>query len=209
MTDQDRSLVSMAQQFSGLPMKSLIGAPLIAAAEANNMMAMMQTKFILETGFELEDSSGDNTYKPIMINMTLTRPVITANGEPEQSVQTSFNIPLLTIIPLSSLGVDEVNIIFEMEVLSSFSNDKKSSADSDDSTKSNIEKRMDLSAHTAELTGSVSASKQSASSEQSKYEKSNSAKYEITTHAKQFPLPKGITTILDAFTQSIAPIQKK
>ena len=52
MATQDK-LVSMARQFSGLPMKELIGAPLVAASEANNMMALSQTKFLLETCFEL------------------------------------------------------------------------------------------------------------------------------------------------------------
>lgn len=33
----------------------------------------------------------------------------------------SFNLPLLTIIPVNSLGVNNVDISFEMEVKSSFS----------------------------------------------------------------------------------------
>lgn len=53
MADQDRGLVSMAQQFSGLPIKSLIGAPLIAAAEANSKMALTQTQFLLSTCFNV------------------------------------------------------------------------------------------------------------------------------------------------------------
>ncbi|MGH1337033.1 MAG: hypothetical protein ACRBFS_12990 [Aureispira sp.] len=44
-----KSLISMAQQFSGLPMQGLIGAPLMAAPEANNAMAITQTHFILAT----------------------------------------------------------------------------------------------------------------------------------------------------------------
>ncbi|WP_208856788.1 DUF2589 domain-containing protein [Pseudoalteromonas rubra] len=45
-------LVSMAQQFSGLPMKSLIGGPLKAATDANGMMARTQTQFMLSTCFD-------------------------------------------------------------------------------------------------------------------------------------------------------------
>ena len=47
----DRPLVSMAQQFTGLPMDALIGGPLNAAAKANASMAVTQTKFIIDTGF--------------------------------------------------------------------------------------------------------------------------------------------------------------
>lgn len=209
MADKDRRLVSMAQQFSGLPMKSLIGAPLIAAAEANSMMAMNQTRFILNTGFELDESGESPTYKPIMINMTLSRQVVTAGGEPAESVETNFCLPLLTIIPISSLAVDEVNVYFEMEVVSSFSTEKNDKDESNEGVQSSIDKRLKSDGCTAELTGSVTASQKTSSSENSKFEKSNSAKYEITAHAMQIPLPKGITTILEAFTQSIAPIQDK
>ena len=51
MPVEDRGLISMAQQFSGLPIKALIGAPLLAAAEANSKMALSQTQFLLSTCF--------------------------------------------------------------------------------------------------------------------------------------------------------------
>ena len=51
MADVNTPLVSMAEQFTGLPMKDLIGGPLSAAAEANNMMSVNQTRFLLATAF--------------------------------------------------------------------------------------------------------------------------------------------------------------
>src|SRR5699024_4477592 len=133
----ENALVSMAQQFSGLPMSSLIGAPLNAAAKANSAMAVTQTKFILDTCFE-HQSDPDNPdnqtdYNPIMINMTLTRPIIHPpedaptedNPNPAPSgidtATTTFNLPLLTVIPINSLGVDNATVTFEMEVKSSYS----------------------------------------------------------------------------------------
>lgn len=47
----EKELMSMSQQFSGLPMEDLIGAPLNAAAKANAAMALAQTKFMLDTCF--------------------------------------------------------------------------------------------------------------------------------------------------------------
>lgn len=41
----ENALLSMSQQFSGLPMEDLIGGPLNAAAKANAAMALTQTKF--------------------------------------------------------------------------------------------------------------------------------------------------------------------
>jgi hypothetical protein len=133
----ENALVSMAQQFTGLPMDSLIGAPLNAAANANAAMAVTQTKFILDTCFyktEITPSTTSPTYeyKPIMIQMSLTRGVITP-GKPEAEtptpptitpVVTTFDLPLITIIPINSLGVDTVDVTFEMEVKSSFSEEQ-------------------------------------------------------------------------------------
>lgn len=100
-------LVSMAQQFSGLPMDALIGGPLKAAADANSMMAMTFTQFMLNTCFTLTpigitpandgnieekndrgvvtkravpaqpEIPAHDEYKPVMIVMSLTRAVLT------------------------------------------------------------------------------------------------------------------------------------
>jgi len=47
MPDSSPALLSMAQEFQGLPMSSLIGGPLNAAAQANSSMAMTQVQLHL------------------------------------------------------------------------------------------------------------------------------------------------------------------
>lgn len=209
MANQNKKLVSMAKQFSGLPMKELIGAPLVAATQANNMMAMTQTKFLLETCFFLQKLANKEIYKPIMINMTLTRPVINSDGSEAEPVETDFNLPLLTIIPLNSLAVDDINVSFEMEVKSSFSSEAASETNKEVKDESSISKKINESNISAELSGSVAASENANNSDNSTYKKSNSAKYEIKAHAGQIPLPLGVTTIIDTFSKSIAPILLK
>lgn len=209
MPDQNRGLVSMAQQFSGLPIKSLISAPLLAGAEANSKMAITQTQFLLSTCFNTIKSGESEEYKPIMINMTLTRSVIKADGSAGTPVNTQFNLPLLTIMPLNSLAVDDITVKFEMEVKSSFSNDKETSAESESAAEGSFSAKVGYACFSAEVSGSVSSSNKSSSSEKSHYEKSNSAKYEINAHAGQLPLPEGVTTIIQAFSQNISPIQLK
>lgn len=209
MPDNNRALVSMAQQFSGLPVKSLISAPLLAGAEANSKMAITQTQFLLSTCFNVTGEGDTKNYDPIMINMTLTRSVVKADGSAGTPVKTRFDLPLLTIMPLNSLAVDDVNVKFEMEVKSSFSNDKETSTESESAAEGSFSARVGYGCFSAEVSGSVSASNKSASSEKSHYEKSNSARYEINAHAGQLPLPEGVTTIIQAFSQCIAPIQLK
>lgn len=206
MPDNNRALVSMAQQFSGLPIKSLIASPLLAGAQANARMAVTQTQFLLSTCFNY---NGGN-YTPIMINMILSRSIIDEHGKVmDEPATTNFDLPLLTIMPLNSLAVDDVSVNFEMEVKSSFSNDKESSQESERSAEGSFSAKYGIGCFSAEVSGSVSASSKSSSSEKSHYEKSNSAKYDIHAHAGQLPLPQGVTTIIQAFSQNIAPIQLK
>ena len=211
-------LLSMAQQFSGLDMGSLIGGPLMAAANANQSMALTQTKFMLDTCFTKTGSADtkDLNYSPIMIQMTLTRGVISqgpadpATGKtPDPVIQqfdTKFNLPLLTIIPLNSLAVDTVNITFDMEVKSSASEDHSEEHTKELKAQVDFEAKFKAGCFSVSVKGSVSVDNKDVSSDKSHYEKSNSAKYHVDVHASQLPLPKGVTTIIDAFSKAIEPI---
>ena len=198
-------LVSMAQQFSGLPIKSLIAAPLNAATDANGRMARSQTQFMLSTCFEKDNEQ----LKPIMITFKLTRSVIKPDGSAGTPVDLQFDLPLLTIIPLNSLAVDNVKVHFEMEVKSSNSKDNETSSEQETAAKADITAKYNAGLFSVEVHGSVSHTSKTTSSSKEHYESSNQAKYEIDVSAGQLPLPKGVTTIIDAFTKNVAPIQLK
>lgn len=200
----------MAQQFSGLPMDSLIGAPLNAAAKGNASMAMTQTKFMLDTCFS-KDENGDG-YKPIMIDMYLERPVIDELSDTEakfKTVQSRFNLPLLTVIPINSLGVDEVDINFEMEVKSSFAEDTEHKDETEMKAHTSFEAKMGWGAFSATVKGSASYDHKDSNTHSTHYQKSNSAKYALHVHAGQLPVPKGVNTIIEAFANSIQPLEVK
>ena len=205
------ALLSMAQQFSGLPVKSLIGAPLKAAAEANSMMARTQTEFLLTTCFNKIGDGKDEKLEPIMITFNVTRSVLKSDGTPADpgDATVTFTLPLLTIIPLNSLAVDDVKVHFEMEVKSSTSTDTESSQEKGMEAKADITAKGGVGCFSVEVHGSVSASSKASSSQKDHYEASNNAKYEIDVHAGQLPLPRGVTTIIDAFTKNIDPIMLK
>ena len=213
----EKALVSMAQQFSGLPMDSLIGGPLNAAAKANSAMALTQTKFLLDTCFSKEVSNDKTSYKPIMIDMSLERGVLVpavldkdgnqTEGPKIGSVTTAFKLPILTIIPLNSLGVDEVSIGFEMEVKSSYGEEQSSESVKKVAAEASFEAKVGYGPFSATVKGSASYSSEDRDSQSSHYEKSNSAKYTVNVHAAQLPLPKGVTTIIQAFSNAIEPIK--
>lgn len=231
----EKELLSMAQQFTGLPMEDLIGGPLNASAKANAAMALTQTKFLLETCFnkveralteeekktykekygkDADDKVKHISYSPVMIEMSLERGVLTpskdANGQPTTEIKnftTAFNLPLLTIIPINSLGVNNVDISFEMEVKSSFSETESENKETESKGEGSFETKLGWGPLSVSIKGSASYSSRDSSTHDTHYEKSNSAKYTVNVHAGQLPVPKGVNTIIEAFTQAIQPIE--
>ena len=213
----------MSQQFSGLPMEDLIGAPLNAAAKANAAMALTQTKFLLDTCFAKLETKEKTTgpdgkevevskfsYNPVMIEMSLERGVIGYDnkGNPKIDVLTTkFNLPLLTIIPINSLGVDTVDVGFEMEVKSSYSETEHQEKHSETSAEATLEGKLGWGILSVSVKGTASYSSKDSSTHDTHYEKSNSAKYTIGVHASQLPVPKGVNTIIEVFSQAIQPIE--
>lgn len=172
-------------------LEALIAGPLIAAVEANASMALAQTKFLLDHCFTKEGE----TYKPIMIGMALTRTVLNP-GSPDQpndykttQMTTSFNIPLLTIVPLNSLAVQTVEISFDAEIKDISFPAKEDAIN----TLADIQ-IPDIKAY-------------------ARYEGASDTATPLNKHIKisiscgQLPLPQGVLTVISAFTQSIAPIE--
>ena len=209
-------LLSMAQQFTGLPMTSLIGAPLMAAAKGNQRMALTQTQFMLDTCFNKSGTAEPYTYTPILIKMSLVRSAITPVASTGTGtspippmitpVTTTFNLPMLSVVPLNSLAVDTVDITFDMEVKSSFSEDQTDTHSNELQTSASFSAKVGFACWSAEVSGSVSYDTKDSSTHNTHYEKSNSAKYHVEVHASQLPLPAGVNIIIQAFANSITPI---
>lgn len=218
-TPSTPQLVSMAQQFTGLPMNDLIGVPLMASATANSQMAMTQVKFMLDLCFSQKQDTTTKTtsYEPIMIDMSMTRNIIVSpteasgeTGTPSPSITpitTTISLPLLTIIPLNSLAVETVDVNFDMEVKSSYGEEHSESQKKDFKAASSFEAKIGYGIFSATIQGSVSYDSSSGNSAKSHYEKSNSAKYTVAVHAGQLPLPQGVNVIIQAYTNNISPIE--
>ena len=183
----------------GMDIEHIIGAPLVAASTANSMMLREQTKFIMDFCFSKE---GD-IYHPVMIPLSISRAVIEKdennNNEPRiKTVTTKFNLPLLTIVPISSLAVESVKVDFEMEITSEITKDAAESSvlDKNQSTKPKLLGRI-----------STDSKDHSQSSSSIKSSSKSSSKLKVNINAEQLPLPVGLTTILELFTKSIQPLE--
>lgn len=199
------NLVSIAQQFTGLPMDALIGGPLNAAADANAKMAISQTKFILDTCFVRKGEENEVSYQPVLIKMELERTFV-QEDETIEKVTTTFNLPLLTIMPLNSLGVDSVDVNFDMEVNSCYSEENSKEKNASKAANADLEAKIGFGVFSATIKGMVSYDSYTTSKKSQHYAKNNAAKYSLKVHAGQLPLPIGVTTIIDAFSKSIDPV---
>ncbi len=162
-----------------------------------------------------------SVYDPIMINLSLSRPSLDENGNQllieelkdgniikraVPNAEFTIKVPLLSVIPINSLGVQSAEINFEMEVKSS--SDEKNS----DSSKTKLDGSATVNASIGwgpfkvSVKGSASYSSEDAKSRDTHYQKSNNAKYTVNVKAGQLPLPTGITTILDIYAKNIFPV---
>lgn len=200
---------SIAQQFTGLPMADLIGGPLMAVTDANGNMAKKQTQFLFDTCFKYTE--GSDNLEPIMIKLNLTRAVLSFDDTlttPDTSYfTTTIDLPLLTIIPLNNLGVDSASVNFEMEVKSACSEDIKEASNRQEGGKGSITGKIGWGMFSVSITGSVSYSSEDSRTHDTHYENSNTAKYSVSVHAGQLPMPKGVNTIIDAYAKSIQPVE--
>lgn len=201
---------SIAQQFTGLPMADLIGGPLMAASDANGNMAKKQTQFLFDTCFKKGQGDADS-YDPIMIKLNMTRAVLSFDAtskKPDTSYfTTTLDLPLLTIIPLNNLGVDSVSVNFEMEVKSASSEDIKEESSSTTEGSASLSGSVGWGPFSVSISGSVSYSSEDSRTHDTHYENSNTAKYTVSVHAGQLPMPKGVNTIIDAYSKSIQPVE--
>src|SRR5699024_4161811 len=185
--------------------ESLISAPLIAASNANSAMAREQAKFLMEFCFK----KGGDSYTPVMIEMHLNQSVLETGDSEDtphsiRSINTTFKIPLMTIIPLSSLAIETVDLEFDLEISS------QHQVDDEETDQGKTESKLHDPGSTTKLLGNISYdSKEKVNkTTKNKYRSRNSAKLKVNIHAGQLPLPVGVNMMLDFYSKSIHPINQ-
>jgi hypothetical protein len=194
MTD----LVNISSQFKGLPMGDLIGSPLSAACEAQVKLAQATADFIKVIGF-LPPASGD----PNGVGDTRTaqfrfkRPVDDPDGKGIAEEEVELQVPLLAIVKVPNLSVTKVDITFDMEVKSSFTQTEKDSKQGAFSAEASI--GWGIFKATAKVSGSVSSTKENTRASD------NSAKYHVEVHAEDKGMPEGLARVMDILQSACAP----
>lgn len=189
-------LVNMSDQFGGLDMASLIGGPLKAACDAQSMMASATAKFIQDVGTVASDD-GNGTRKLRTTAFSFARSTTDEETGKIKTENVSMNVPLLAIVKVPTLAIDNVDVTFDMEVKSSTTSENKKEEDA--SVAVNGGYKFGGFHVDATIKGSVSCHESNTRSSD------NSAKYHVQVHAKDYGMPEGLSRMLDILATACTP----
>lgn len=198
MADTETGLVSMGNQFSGLDMAALIGGPLKAACNAQVMLAASTAKFIEDVGMNT-DGNGVKTIRTT--SFSFTRACGSEDGTTDKTEEVKMEVPLLSIVNIPSLQVDNVDLTFDMEVRSAVSSENEKKKDG--SIDANAGLKVGPFSMDVKIKGSIS------SSEKNTRSSDNSAKYHVQVHAAQAGQPEGLSRMLDMLATACTPVSVK
>lgn len=192
----------MADQFRGLPMGDLIGAPLTAACDAQVRLANATADFIKVVGFmppgpDTQDPNGVGGVRNVMFRFDRpSQSVAATEGEnPMETVE--LEVPLLAVVKVPNLSINKVDISFDMEVKSA-----SQSRDATDATAAmSAQARIGWGPFSAKvnISGSISTHKENTRSTD------QSAKYHVQLHAADDGMPEGLARVMGMISQAVAP----
>lgn len=184
--EADKKSNALIPGFNGeLNIESIISAPLIAASKANVIMLSGQLQFLLEHCFD----RSENTYSPKMITMEMRRHELQTDGTYSID-KLYFQVPLLCLLPINSIAIDNVKLNFDLEV---------TSVSSYKSSTPLFEKR-------AVINGKIAPAEQTNIGCNDYDKRSDTARMNVDINVGQLPLSKGVLSILDMYTKSITPV---
>lgn len=177
------------------------------------MMSQSQMAFIMEYCFR---EKGDGIYEPKTVELTVTRSVLDTEESGTVGLRrlvTTISLPILTLIPLNSLGVESVDLTFALEITTQASQEdsvqntltsKQGKLGSSDEPAIQLHGKIAPTASTPQTEQSTDATKKQDASQSEK----SSTNLDVQIKAGQLPLPLGLTTILDLYTKAIQPVTK-
>lgn len=186
----DNSPAQNAQNLlNGINYSALIGGPLEAAVKAQAMAARSTWEFIQEVGLNT-DENGNKT----AVNVTF---LYQKEGQLVRLV-----VPILTIVPIPLIIIDEVDIAFKASIHASAS--QASEVTESESVAGELGAKGKIGwgpfSLSASLKASYSSKKDSKATQNSEY----SVEYtqDVRVHASQAGMPAGLATVLNILSNS-------
>ena len=179
------------QALQAIPFASIIGAPLDACIKAQAMAAQTTWKFIQEVG--MQETNKDGLKEAVNVAFTFE----------QDGKTTRLNIPLLTIVPIPYIAIQNLDIAFKANL--------SAGSSAADEQSSNSEYNVDVSGGTRwgwglfkmnlDLKGGYSSKKDSRATQDSKY----SVEYtmDVGIRAGQESMPAGLAKVLEILNNSL------
>lgn len=177
---------NVTDKFKGLPMRELIAAPLIAAAEAQQELAATAWNFYKQIAFD------DDGKTARVLEFDIKRP-IQQDGVMTTMPQ-SVKAPFIGLVPIPSLLIDRVDVDSQMEVTDT------------SNVKSTINAKVETKVSgkswliSAEISGKVTTARENTRMT------NQTAKYQIHVSASQQPQTEGLSKLMDIMASCIEPI---
>ena len=180
-----------------IPYGTLIGAPMTAAVEAQALAAQTSIDFIRSIGFETDGDDGD--FGPV-------RQVVFTYSQRDTETGTdrtvTLNVPLLTIVPIPFLRIDDMTIDFTSKITEEMLRTTKRDTSVQADASISIKYSSFLSPVKVGFKASVSVKHSSSSATSNRYKTEHTIN--INVRAVQDDLPAGMSRVLDILESSIA-----
>lgn len=175
---------------NGIDYSALIGGPLEAAIKAQAMAAQSTWTFIQEVG--LNKSPRDGTMEARNVSFVYQK-----DGQ-----QVKLIVPILTIVPIPLIIIDEVNIEFKANISASASQTTEDSSSEEVAAEASAEAKIGWGPFSlsARFQASYSSKKDSKATQDSRY----SVEYtqDVRIHASQAGMPAGLSTVLNILSNA-------
>ncbi len=173
---------AVVKQFQGIPMSELIGGPLQAACDAQLNLASASFEYINKIGFS-ED--GKTTR---LVEFDVDRSVETDDGFKKDPVH--VQAPLLGLVPVPSLLIEDVNVSFQMEVTATESTESKVASENSINASSSF-KIPFIGKGSVSVQGKVTTSRDNTRST------NQTAKYQVSVNARHQLPTEGMSRLMD------------
>ena len=183
---------------SGIPFGYLIGAPLVAAIDAQGLAAMETVKFIEAVGFTSSGVPPVTTAQTV--TFTYTKPVTPTGGGTPVSETMTLTVPLLSIVDIPFLRISQMTIAFTANIQADTST-QVTTANTTAFT-ANLSTSANFFFASAKLNASISNTSSTNTTANSTYNVQYTMGINVT--AEQDSMPAGLQAILNILANAIA-----
>lgn len=190
--------MSYANKILGsIPYGTLIGAPMTAAVEAQALAAQTSVDFIRSIGFEATDDT--TSFGPVrQVEFTYSQ----RDVESGLDRTVTLNVPLLTIVPIPYLRIDDMTIDFTSKITEEMIRNTERNSSTQLDASLSIDYKQFLSPVKVGFKASVSHKHSSSASTSNRYKTEHTIN--INVRAVQDDIPAGMNRVLDILESAIA-----